>query len=166
MAKTAKTKYVGKVNGVTLREVTTYGDDDMPRIVEEVEMAAGKLRSLLIPPGEGVGMTYGEKHREALEIMQLAPTVRIAEAEFPFVAGDAEVDGVTMHEAARAILTEAGVFKIVGPAIEQLRRKAQKALKTERDPKKCDEWVASVSVASLGALLAKKGYDLSKLANG
>jgi len=127
-----ETTFAGQHNGVTLRYLTKYGEEDVAGLLREIDLRAGLLREILVPPGAGIELTYAEKLREATDFVSQNPLPE-EYGDFPFMAADVAVDGGTMMESAIAVLTRAEAFRTVGPIIEKMRRGARKALQTERD---------------------------------
>jgi len=159
----AETQLVAVRDGVEIRTVTKYDDADMAKWMREVDLAAGDLRELLVPPGAGIELTYTEKQREALEFFATRPSPEDY-GDYPFLASEAAVDGGTVADAAATVLYRAEIFRTVGPVIEYLRRSARKALATEREAAKVDAILAGVSRAGLVAALKAKGMTDAQLA--
>jgi len=154
--------------GVELHTIKKFGDEDMAVQLRQVDLNAGLLRELLVPPGAGVELTYAEKQREALQFIALNPSPEDY-GEYPFLASDASVDGVTVADAAVSVLFRAEVFRTVGPVIEAMRRGARKALLVERNPAAVRAIVKGVDLPALVENLLALGMtpeQLAELQNG
>jgi len=158
------TTHISHFDGVELRAIKSYGDEDMRAHCRRVDIAAGALREILIPPGAGIELTYAEKRAEALEFLSRSPLPQ-EYGEFPFLWEDAVVDGITVPEAATNILTRSEAFKMIGPLIERMRRKAKRALTTERDPARIKAILNEVSRETLiDTLKVERGLTDAQIA--
>lgn len=154
---TNTTQTIGVVNGATIKRITQYGDEGMARFRNMIDEAAGELRGMFITVSAGQDMVYLQKEREALAIKAATNPV---DADYPLVSADSEIDGVTLVQAADAVLFKANVFRTIAKEIELMRMGAKKVLKTERRPNKIKIQVDKINKDTLATRLSAKGINM------
>lgn len=113
-----------------------------------IDAAAEACRGRFITLGSGQAMVYAQKEKEA-EMVSADPEVN--QYLVPHVVREAERYGISLLDAATAILIKANEWRNLSPYIEDPRLAAKEQLELARNPAEIEAIVASTR-AYYGAL--------------
>jgi len=118
---------------------------------ERANNAARNLIRSFVP--EGLDLIYAEKARQARTV--IASPGRAEAAAHRFVAEDAALAGISVADAAAAIIVEADRWSHAASKIENLRHIANSTLRMAQTLAEIETAVAGVSQAALDAALSE-----------